>query len=274
MEISSLSFSENSGIFIAPGTKNLILRDFRVGRIKVDRGCENLEFSGLEISSIRGGAAVSIDNSTNVKITDCRFSQSLVGLNVSRNFQVRFDDESPGETVGVILKNCEFPECQKNVVISVILEYQDDYPNDTIGRCNFDFASLLSSEVEISSCEVSLSGRFAKPQSFSSWPPPRGHLEISRRGKAGRKCRILIDDRFNYDEDARTGEKPGNFKKRKIDNDLELLGFDKLPGNEKEISRSFRKAALLHHPDKGQTDPEIFHKLTRAKNNLLARLKK
>ena len=177
---------------------------------------------------------------------------------------------------GVKIKECTFENCSTEAVVSINLDHPEIYPNETVGICEIPFAAVLVSDLEISSCQVSLSGRFAKPVSFSKWPPNSSNLEISRRGKSGRKCRFKIDeDKILIEEDGRTGEAP-TAKKKKFpgpDHDLEILGLDDVPKNEEEVSRAFRKAALLHHPDK-TGGPGNFLKLTKAKSNLLARIKK
>ena len=84
----------------------------------------------------------------------------------------------------------------------------------------------------------------------------------------------ISGDKFFFTEDGRKGEPPA--KKRKLraeDGDLEILGLEILPDNEDVILKAFRRAALLHHPDK-TGGPGNFLKLAAAKRNLLARLKK
>ena len=77
---------------------------------------------------------------------------------------------------------------------------------------------------------------------------------------------------ISYEEDGRTEEYQPQNRKRKND-DLEILGLESHPKTEEEISRAFRKAALQHHPDKSG-DAGNFLRLSKAKNSLLAKIKK
>lgn len=277
--IENITFLTNGAIYVSSGVYDITIRKCILPscQVKIENGCRNIIIVDCEISSFRRGPAI-LANDSDVDISECSIKDCIVGIHVSRSIQVRFPILESDCFTGVkIRENCNFSDCSTDLVVSLVLGYPDEYPVGVPGGCKINCESVLELETDCT-CEVQIQGRFARPINFESWPPEDKKFQVNRRGSAGRKCRIIISSGvILIEEDGRVERSDPRKRDRKTvhSEDLSILGLNELPASHEELNKAFRKAALIHHPDKSHNREHVeisFIDLMGAKDRILLAL--
>lgn len=268
-------------IVIDEGVENISMRRcFITGAIKVGRLCKSVSIS--ETSILQGGKGVGIvlypeciAQLTDVSIQDC-----LVGISL----MVESQDTLVEQGYSGSFRKCQFSNNTTDVVIQLQLRVNEGGETSSI---NTSRILELHEPHENISFEVSLTGRFAEPLSFKSWPIPLESLPhiLPRRGfkSSHRYCHLAVNDSvITVKEDAQQEEstKQGveSSRKRKAKRSpmytkaeeyySAVLGLQ--PGSTKEaVMSAFKRLVLEYHPDKAEQTSDQFILVKKARDELV-----
>jgi hypothetical protein len=250
------------------------------GYIKLGQGTRAVTISSCEISSADMGPGIYLPSGCISMITNCRITDCLVGISIHEEAYVASSDPP---SLLCRLQSCHLERNSTDIVILMRLTADIEGESSCL-----DTSRILdvSADTELSTIEVSLTGRFAAPISFTSWPLDLGSLpqSVPRRGfkTNGRYCHLHVDGQriMVIEDQPSVSSSPGTGRPRKrkectpvLVSKAEvyysrILGIE--PGSSKNsIMDAYKKLALQTHPDKGETDSDKFIRIKRARDELM-----
>ncbi len=255
-----------------------------LGSLKLGKGCKHVSVSNTIFSHNGRGVGLFLSPGCECKLFDCRIHDCLVGISVVTESQKAFDSINPA----CLLEKCEFSRNTTDLMLQLQLRVRDDDDSSSIDASKILDLHDMDTDLRI---EVSISGRFAEPLSFRSWPIPLDLLphSLPRRGhKAnGRFCHISVSGTFiTVKEDVEsTGGAPNgsSCRKRKVQSTARFTKAEEYyssvlridPGSSKEaVVSAFKKLALEYHPDKAEQSSEQFILVKKARDELMRLLQR
>ena len=275
-------------IMVDHGLSGICLDEcFIKGCVRIGSDCKNVSVSDCIISPERGGVGVNVGANTGIAIVDCEISRCLVGISVANETVMASRDSfNPPSAPLCKIRECTFTTNSTDVGIHLsIVSGQEDAPTAVL----YPALVVDITRPEDITVDVSLSGKFATPLTFKSWPLPLDALDgksVPRRGSklSGRKCYLTVDGAsLVVTEDARIELPEGDSGRQKRPRvpiapsetytkaELHYSSVLGIPAgsDRNQISSAYKRLALTHHPDKEAGNDASFIHIKNARDQLM-----
>ena len=268
-------------IFILSGVSEFKMENcFLEGSIKIEQGVSNVKIDGSELKcNGERGVAISIHDGRNVSIRNSVISGFLVGVCITKDIYMTSPPFVQTGEMGVWITESCFRCNQTDIVMQMPIRSNQESSRFAI----MNFADILKLEDTVASTfDVSLSGRFEVPISFTEWPVPLQAMDkksYPRRGfkSNGRLCHFkLLEGLLIMEEDPMNPNVKASKRKRRMQTRFSrsdiyyssVLGID--AGSSKEVINSaYKRLALRNHPDKDGGDNTQFIQIKEARDKLI-----